>query len=145
MSLAEPVVLIADDCETDLDLMSTVFKGAGFSQPLQFAHDGDKAMAYLRGDGDYRNRTQFPLPCIMLLDLNRLRKNGFEVISWLQDQPELKRLPVYILSASSRPEDIERAYDLGEHAYLVKPCSLVSLDQMAKQLFEWIKINQLAA
>ena len=144
MNSPEPVVLIADDCETDVMLMRSVFRGAGFTQPLQFAHDGEEAMAYLRGDGAYRNRDQFPLPCVLLLDLNRLRKNGFDVLAWLQGQPELKRLPVYILSASSRPEDIERAYDLGAHAYLVKPCSLDSLALVAKQLFAWIKINHYA-
>ncbi|MCS6243020.1 MAG: response regulator [Opitutus sp.] len=145
MNSPEPVVLIADDCETDVMLMRSVFRGAGFTQPLQFAHDGEEAMAYLRGDGAYRNRDQFPLPCVLLLDLNRLRKNGFDVLAWQQGQPELKRLPVYILSASSRPEDIERAYDLGAHAYLVKPCSLDSLALVAKQLFAWIKINHYAA
>ena len=144
MNSPEPVVLIADDCETDVMLMRSVFRGAGFTQPLQFAHDGEEAMAYLRGDGAYRNRDQFPLPCVLLLDLNMLRKNGFDVLAWLQGQPELKRLPVYILSASSRPEDIERAYDLGAHAYLVKPCSLDSLALVAKQLFAWIKINHYA-
>ena len=145
MNGPEPVVLIADDCETDVLLMRSVFRGAGFTQPLQFAQDGEEAMAYLRGDGAYRNRAQFPLPSVLLLDLNMLRKNGFDVLAWLQDQSALKRLPVYILSASSRPEDIERAYDLGAHAYLIKPCSLDSLALMAKQLFAWIKINQYSA
>jgi len=145
MNSPEPVVLIADDCETDVMLMRSIFRGAGFTQPLQFAHDGEEAMAYLRGDGAYRNRDQFPLPCVLLLDLNRLRKNGFDVLAWLQGQSELKRLPVYILSASSQPEDIERAYDLGAHAYLVKPCSLDSLALVAKQLFTWLNINHVAA
>ena len=137
----EPVVLIADDCETDVVQMRSIFRGAGFTQPLQFAQDGEEAMAYLRGDGAYRNRAQFPLPSVLLLDLNRLSKNGFDLLAWQQGQSELKRLPVYILSESSRPEDIERAYDLGAHAYLVKPCSLDALALVAKQLFAWLKIN----
>ena len=145
MNGPEPVVLIADDCETDAVLMRSVFRGAGFTQPLQFAQDGEEAMAYLRGDGAYRNRAQFPLPSVLLIDLNRLRKNGLDVLSWLQDQTAIKRLPVYILSASSRPEDIERAYELGAHAYLLKPCSLDALTLMAKQLFAWLKINQYTA
>jgi CheY-like chemotaxis protein len=142
MNAPAPVVLIADDCETDALLIRSAFRGAGFTQPLQFAQDGEQAMAYLRGDGAYCNRAQFPLPNVLLLDLHRLRKNGFDVLAWLQGQPALKRLPVYILSASSRPEDIERAYDLGAHAYLVKPCSVDSLALMAKQLSAWLKINQ---
>ena len=145
MNNAEPVVLIADDGQTDQGELRSVFQGAGFSQPLQFARGGDDAMAYLRGDGDYRNRAQFPLPCILVLDVEMLRKNGHDVLAWEEGQPGQTRLPVYLLSAASRPEDIERAYDLGAHAYLVKPCTLDALDQMAKQLFSWLKTNRLAA
>jgi CheY-like chemotaxis protein len=55
MNAPDPVVLIADDCETDVLAMRSVFQGAGFTQPLQFAQDGEDAMAQLRGDGDYHN------------------------------------------------------------------------------------------
>ena len=145
MNRTEPVVLIADDGETDQGEIRSIFQGAGFSLPPQFTRGGDEAMAYLRGDGDYRNRSQFPLPCILVMEVEMLRKNGHDVLAWQQGQTEQTRLPVYLLSAASRPEDIERAYDLGPHAYLVKPCSLDALDQMAKQLFTWLKTNRLAA
>ena len=145
MTMADPVVLIVDDSEYDALLMRTVFERAWFTQPLRFARDGEEAIAYLRGDGVYRDRKQFPLPTVMLLDLNMPRKNGFEVLAWIREQPTLKRLRVYILSASSRPEDIERACDLGANAYLVKPSNLDGLLQLAKCLLAWLKLNHFAS
>ena len=144
MTIEDPIVLIVDDSENDILLMRTVFGRAGFVQPLRFARDGEHAIAYLRGDGVYGNRKRFPLPTVMLLDLNMPRKNGFEVLEWIRQQPTLKRLRVYILSASSRPEDIERTYDLGANSYLVKPSNLDGLLQLAKCLFAWLKLNHFA-
>ena len=142
MNTQEPVVLIAEDSEADVNLLRIAFRHAGFSRPLEIARDGEEAMAYLRGDGIYADRNRFPLPTVLLLDLTMLRKSGFDVLAWLQTQPpSLRRLPVYILSGSMRSEDIERAYDLGAHAYLVKPCNLDALTDMAKRLVEWLQIN----
>lgn len=141
MTIEDPIVLIVDDSENDILLMRTVFGRAGFVQPLRFARDGEHAIAYLRGDGTYGDRQQFPLPTVVLLDLNMPRKNGFEVLEWIRQQPGLKRLRVYILSASSRPEDIERTYDLGANSYLVKPSNLDGLMQMAKCLFAWLRLS----
>ena len=144
MTTEDPIVLIVDDSENDILLMRTVFGRAGFVQPLRFARDGEHAIAYLRGDGPYRDRKQYPLPTVVLLDLNMPRKNGFEVLEWIRQQPLLKRLRVYILSASSRSEDIERTYDLGANSYLVKPGNLDGLMQLAKCLFAWLKLNHFA-
>jgi len=144
MKIEDPIVLLVDDSENDALLMRTVFSRAGFVQPLQFAHDGDEAIAYLRGDGVYGDRNRHPLPTTMLLDLNMPRRNGFEVLAWIRQQPDLKRLRVDILSASSRPQDIERAYDLGANSYLVKPGNLDGLLHMAKTLVAWLKLGHFA-
>ena len=144
MTIEDPIVLLVDDSENDTLLMRTVFGRAGFVQPLRFAHDGEQAIAYLRGDGVYRDRRQFPLPTVVLLDLNMPRKNGFEVLAWIRQQPAFKRLRVYILSASSRPEDIERTYDMGANSYLVKPTNLDGLMHLAKSLITWLKLCHFA-
>ena len=145
MTITDPIVLIVDDSENDTLLMRTVFERAGFVQPLQFARDGVDAIAYLHGDGAYSDRTRFPLPTVMLLDLNMPRKNGFEVLEWIRQQPALKRLRVYIMSASSRPEDIRQAYDLGANSYLVKPGNLDGLMQLAKALVAWLRLSHFAS
>ena len=144
MTTAEPIILLVDDSPNDALLMRTVFQRAGFVQPLQFAVDGDDAIAYLRGDGRYGDRKQFPLPTTMLLDLNMPRRNGFEVLEWVRRQPGLRRLRVYILSASNRPQDIDRAYDLGVNSYLVKPGSLDGLLHLAKCLCAWLQVSHFA-
>lgn len=144
MMIEDPIVLLVDDSKDDALLMRTVFERAGFVQPLRFAGDGEKAIAYLSGHGVHRDRSQFPLPTVVLLDLNMPRKNGFEVLEWIRQQPTLKRLRVYILSASSRTEDIRRAYDLGANSYLVKPGNLTGLMHMAKTLVAWLKLSHFA-
>lgn len=145
MIIENPTLLIADDDDCAALLMSTVFERAGLVQPLQFAHDGVEAIAYLRGEGIYADRQQFPLPTAMLLDLNMPRKNGFEVLAWVRQQPALKQLPVFVSSASSQPEDIRRAHNLGANAYLVKPGNLDGLMQQARTLLDWLKLSHFAS
>ena len=140
MLIEEPIVLLVDDSEDDAQLVRIVFKRAGFVAPLQVAHDGEEAIAYLRGDGGYADRTRYPLPTALLLDLNLPRHDGFEVLAWIRQQPAHKRLGVYILSASSRAADIQRAYDLGATSYLVKPGTLDELTGVAKGLLAWLRL-----
>lgn len=144
MTIEDPIVLLVDDSADDTLLMRTAFERAGFVQPLRFVSNGEEAIAYLRGDGPYHDRRLFPLPTTLLLDLNMPRKNGFEVLEWLRQQPGLRRLRVYILSASSRAQDIERAYDLGANSYLVKPGNFDGLMVMAKALVAWLKLSHFA-
>jgi CheY-like chemotaxis protein len=139
-----PVVLLVDDNASYEVLMRTVFQRAGYAQPLQFAAGGDQAAAYLRGEDRYRDRLQFPMPTVVLMDLNMPGRNGFEMLEWIRKEPALKRLCVYILSSSSRPEDVERAYDLGANAYLVKPGNLDGMVRMAESLMVWLKISHFA-
>ena len=143
MIIENPTILVVDDDDCASTLVSTVFERAGLVQPLQFARDGVEAIAYLSGEGVYSDRTQYPLPTAMLLDLNMPRKNGFEVLAWLRQQPALKRLHVYVLSASSQSEDIRRCYDLGANAYLVKPSNLEGLMHQAKCLLAWLKLSHI--
>ena len=141
MITPNPIVLLVDDSDNDGRLMRIIFERAGFTQPLCCVGDGVEAIDYLRGDGIYADRAKFPLPTVMLLDLNMPRKDGFEVLGWIRLQPELKRLRVYILSSSSRPEDIRRCYDLGANAYLIKPSNLDGLTELAKTLGAWLKLT----
>jgi len=140
MIIENPIILLVDDCHDAALLMATVFDRAGLGLPLRFARDGNEAIGYLRGDGLHADREKFPLPTVMLLDLNMPGKDGFDVLAWVALQPRLRYLRVYVLSASSRPEDIQRAYDLGASAYLVKPGNLNGLMQLAESLIGWLKL-----
>jgi CheY-like chemotaxis protein len=145
MTTKEPIVLLVDDSANDAQLMRIAFERAGFAHPLHHVFDGDEAIAYLQGTGRYTDRTQFPLPNVVLMDLNMPRKNGFEVLTWIRDQPVLCRLRVYILSASSREPDIDRSFELGASSYLVKPSTLDELLVMTKCLGGWLKLSHFSS
>ena len=85
--------------------------------------DGDEAIQYLSGTGEFSDRTRYPLPCLLLLDLNLPRQSGLEVLEWVRSQPSLQSMPVVILTSSSQDRDIGSAYSLGANGYLVKPPS----------------------
>ncbi|HEU5125708.1 MAG TPA: response regulator [Verrucomicrobiae bacterium] len=120
-------ILLVDDNEDDIFIMRTVFRKVGISNPVQVLTNGEEAIHYLSGEGAFADRERFPLPAIILLDLNMPRVNGFEVLNWIRKQPGLKRLIVEVLTASSRPGDVERAFDAGANSYLVKPSRMEEL------------------
>jgi len=140
-----PVVLIVDDSENDLLLMRRAFKKADFDLPYITVPGGEQALAYLRGEGEYNDRDQYPLPTVLLLDLNMPGMSGFEVLRWVRAHPAFHRLYVVILSASMRKEDVETSFDLGANGFLVKPADLLELIELMKRLRDWIHIDQFAA
>lgn len=131
-------ILLVDDSENDLCFLRFAFEKAEIANPIQEVHNGEEAMAYLNGDPPFDDRAQYPLPLIMLLDLNMPRRSGFEVLEWLRAQSGLKRLTVIILTASLREEDVDRAFDLGANSFLVKPSSLENLASISRCLRDWI-------
>jgi CheY-like chemotaxis protein len=134
-------ILLVDDSEDDIFLMRTAFKKAEFNTPLQEVHNGEEAISYLKGEGIYSDRKLYPLPAVMLLDLNMPMKNGFDVLVWVRAQPSFNRLSIIVLTASSRMADVERAFDLGASSYLVKPGSMDDLAAMIRCLRDWIRLN----
>lgn len=127
-------VLYAEDEENDVFLMQRAFRKAGIVNPLQTAADGADAIRYLQGAGDYADRQRFPLPCLVLLDLNLPRRSGLEVLRWIREQRTLQSLPVVIFTSSSQHRDIAAAYELGANGYLVKPSGADQLIELAVAL-----------
>ena len=138
-------ILLVDDSENDLLLMRMTFKEAEFNNPLQEVHNGEEAIAYVQGEGPYSDRTKFPLPAVVLLDLNMPKKNGFDVLDWVRTQPALKRITIIILTASRRSDDVKQAYSLGVNSFLVKPATIEKLVQMVGCLRDWLHMNQVAS
>jgi CheY-like chemotaxis protein len=134
-------ILLVDDSVNDLMLLRLAFQKAEFKNQLQIVYNGEEAIAYLKGEGNYSDRSQYPLPAVMLLDLNMPMKSGFDVLTWVRAQPGLRRLTIIILTASMRTEDVERAFDLGATSYLVKPSKLDGLIDMVRCLHDWLEIN----
>jgi CheY-like chemotaxis protein len=135
-------ILLVEDNDDDVTLLRRAFQRAAIANPLQVIGNGEAARHYLAGEGIYGNRTQHPLPALLLLDLKLPRYSGFEVLAWLQSQPGLKRLVTVILTSSPQTTDIARAYDLGANSYLVKPGTPNDLFAMVQTLhLYWLAYN----
>src|SRR5438067_2100329 len=107
------VILLAEDDDDHVLLVRRAFKQAHLLNPLHVVHDGEEAIAYLKGEGQYSNRAEFPLPALLLLDLKMPRKHGFEVLKWIRDQPGLRTLRVIVLTSSDDDHDVNLAHLLG--------------------------------
>src|ERR1041385_1639055 len=117
-------LLIAEDDENDLFFLQRAFEAANVKNPIRIVRDGQEAIDYLSGIGTFADRIQFPLPYLLMLDLKMPRKTGMDVLEWLSEQAELRCLPVVVFSSSANRKDIERAYELGANAFVVKPSSM---------------------
>jgi len=144
--MGEPMsstILLVEDEENDVFFLKYAFKEVGILNPLHVAQDGQEAMDYLSGRGEYADRARFPLPCLTLLDLKLPRLMGLEVLKWIREQPELKSLIVIILTSSRLRPDIERAYEWGANAYVVKPSSPPELRKIATGIKQfWLTLNR---
>jgi CheY-like chemotaxis protein len=141
--LGNQVILLAEDDPNDVLLIQRAFQKAGFQNALKVVRDGEKAIEYLSGAGDYSDRKRFPLPFLLLLDLKMPGTDGFEVLQWVRADRDLKRLLVIVLTSSNLQSDVDRAYDLGANSYLVKPVEFQEMVNMI-QRFEvyWTEINR---
>lgn len=134
-------ILLVDDSENDTFLFRLAAEQAGLRNPIREVHDGAEAISYLSGNTPYEDHSLHPLPLLILLDLKMPKKTGFEVLAWIKAQPRLKRIPVFIFSASLRTEDTEQAFDLQASAFLVKPSTIDDLVEMIRTMISWLGYN----
>ena len=92
-------VLLAEDNPDDADFFRRAFRAAGFEHPLHTVNNGETALSYLRGEGQYSDRARYPVPSLLVLDPTLPGKSGWEVLAWVRQSPELSTLPVVIFSA----------------------------------------------
>lgn len=143
MSTNSYTILLVEDEPNDVFLFERAFRKLNLSGNLQVASDGEAAISYLTGEGEYADRERYPIPSLVLLDLKLPRISGLEILSWLRQQPGLKRLLVVVLSSSKETIDINRAYDLGANSYLVKPVAFGTLVNIVKTLdLYWLAFNE---
>ncbi|MEB3831082.1 response regulator [Phormidium sp. CCY1219] len=136
-------ILLVEDDANDILLIRRAFRKINAINPIHIVKDGEEAIAYLQGQGEYGDRDTYPLPLLMLLDLKLPRKSGLEVLEWLRQQPNLKRLPVVVLTASRENADINVAYDIGINSYLIKPPNFKALQNMLGDVNNyWLSLNQ---
>ena len=142
--LRDSAILLVEDDEEDILLLRRAFRNAHIANPLIEVRDGQAAIQYLSGEGDYADRTRYPIPFLILLDLRLPTLSGFEVIAWIRDQPQLASLIVVVLTGSDHVPDVTKARDLGANSYLVKPGNFEELVQMVKRIQgRWLLLDSL--
>jgi len=137
-------ILVVEDNPDDVFFLQQALKKAAVSSRLDAVCDGLEALAYLKGDAAYSDRAAYPFPDVLLLDLNMPRMNGFEVLQWIRQNPRCARLVVHVFTASSREEDVQRAYDLGANSYVTKPSRVDELVALVTAMHQWHRFTSFA-
>jgi CheY-like chemotaxis protein len=133
MNVTRPILHV-EDREDDVYLLNYAFKRAGIENPVQGLSNGQQVVDYLSGIGEFADRDRFPLPSLVLLDMQLPQKLGLEVLEWIRQQPTLRCMIVIMLTSSIYDRDVQRAYELGANAFLVKPADTEVLIDMCRAL-----------
>ena len=131
-SLAGHTILLVEDNEDEVFMMRRAFRKANIPNPLHVATNGEEALEYLEGTGQFADRARFPFPAVVFLDLNMPKKGGLEVLRHVRAHEGLRRLVINILTASTRPADIDQAALLGANEYFVKPSQIEKLQELVQ-------------
>jgi len=138
-------VIMADDDLDDCRLAADAFREAKVHSPLYFVRDGEKLLDYLRCEGAYSDRIQHPVPSLILLDLNMPRMDGHEVLIEMKRDPQLKTIPVVVLTTSHAREVEQRVRAEGCDGLLTKPASFTELVEMVRMISQrWLDPSLLA-
>lgn len=140
---SNPPVLVVEDEEDSVFLLERAFRKADVKNAIRSVANGALAIDYLAQAAVATDRTTFPMPAMVLLDLKLPRKSGFEVLQWIRAHPHLRSMIVVVFTSSTARGDISKAYDAGANSYLVKPASLIILTELAQELSNyWLRRNE---
>ena len=138
------VILLADDDEEDRMLAADAMRESRVANDLRFVEDGEELLDYLYKRGSYAGADAAPTPGLILLDLNMPRKDGREALREIKADPDLRRIPVVVLTTSKAEDDIYRTYDLGANSFITKPVSFEGLVNVMRDIGRyWIEIVEL--
>jgi CheY-like chemotaxis protein len=144
-SRSKPVViLVADDDADDRLMIKEALEENRLANNLHFVEDGEELMAYLRRKNQYASAALSPRPGLILLDLNMPKMDGREALKEIKSDPELRGIPVIVLTTSKAEEDIYRTYNLGVNSFITKPVTFDSLVTITRDLGRyWFEIVEL--
>lgn len=137
-------ILMADDDADDRRLTQEALEEGRLINDVRFVDNGEELMDYLRKQGRHAPPAEAPRPGLILLDLNMPRKDGRTVLKEIKSDPELRQIPVVVLTTSKADEDIFKSYDLGVNSYIVKPVTFEALVDILQTLEKyWFEIVEL--
>ena len=144
MSYKPVTILMADDDPDDRMLAQDALKEARLGNHMNFVEDGQALMDYLQRQGNYSNPEKSPRPGLILLDLNMPKKDGREALKEIKSDPNLRSIPVVVMTTSKADQDILRSYDLGANSYITKPVTFDELVEVVRGLGHyWFEIVEL--
>ena len=139
--MGKETILLAEDDPNDVELIIAALAEHNIANPIVVTRDGAECLEYLHRQGSYENRDRGN-PLLILLDLKMPKVDGFEVLQKVKNDPELKTIPVIILTSSKQEQDIVRSYDLGVNAFMVKPVEFDNFVKVIKDMsLFWLLIN----
>ncbi len=137
-------ILMADDDDDDCLLAREALAESRLANELYFVKDGEELMDYLYRRGKYVLESDSPRPGLILLDLNMPKKDGREALTLIKSDPNLRQIPVVVLTTSKAEEDVYRSYDLGANSFITKPVTFASLVEVIKTIGKyWFEIVEL--
>ena len=137
-------ILMADDDEDDRLMAKEALQEARLANDVHFVVDGEELLDFLYHRGQFEGGLNAPRPGLILLDLNMPRKDGREALKEIKSDPDLKQIPIVVLTTSKADEDIYRSYNFGVNSYITKPVSFEGLVEVMKALsIYWFKIVKL--
>ena len=137
-------VLVADDDEDDRRFIAKAWGKSRVANTLRFVNDGEELTEYLNHTGRYSDPESAPRPAVILLDLDMPKKDGRESLREIKADPDLRQIPIIVLTSSPVEEDIYRSYDLGANSYITKPVTFEALVDVLQVLGRyWIEIVDL--
>lgn len=137
MKITELIVLLAEDQEDDVELFQRAIKKAVGQVTLRVVSNGEEAINYLRGEGVYSDRKQYPFPNVLLLDIKMPKVTGLDILQWLDQHPHCNVIPTVMFTSSQQPQDIKRAYELGANAFFTKPLAFDEWGELMSLIFHY--------
>ncbi len=137
-----PSILYAEDNENDIELTLAAFKQCKLQNRIDVVRDGQQVIDYLKYDGEFKNREK-EKPVLILLDIKMPRLDGIQALKIIKTVPELKTIPVVMLTSSSIERDLIESYNLGANAYVIKPVDFDDFIEAVKKIGSfWALLNR---
>lgn len=143
--MQQKTLLLVEDNPDDETLTLRALQKYKLANQIVVARDGQEALDYLFGEGEYQGRDISELPQVILLDLKLPKVNGLQVLEQLRAAPRTRHIPVVVLTSSNEEQDIVRSYDLGANSYVRKPVDFEQFLEAAHQLgLYWLVLNEVS-